>query len=65
MKLSKEGHLELAASVVIGMKTLEYFVEAFKKESPESVKRTVITNEVGSVNSIVMVGAVNVVAIEL
>lgn len=56
MKLPEERSLNLSATMVISMVTLEDFVHALEQESPEAVKRSIVPHKTGSMNGIVVVG---------
>lgn len=65
MKLAKESSFKLAVPVIIGSIALQYLIEPLKEKCPETIYRTIISNESGNMGSIVVIGLDDVVSIQL
>lgn len=55
MKFPEKCDFHLTMPMIISLITLQDLVQSFKKEGPEAMERTKVANELGGVDSKVMV----------
>lgn len=65
MEFPKEGRFQLASTVVVGVKTFEYFIETFEEECPKPVQRSIIADGLRGISGVMMVGSYDIRPIEL
>jgi len=65
LELTKEGHLQLALSMVVGVERLEDSVQALEKECPEIIKWAKVMCTISNMSCVMVVWLNNTGSIEL